>query len=79
MSRPARARGLKQPQGILPAPEYPVAPPAGAWIETHVRLQFCVYKIVAPPTGAWIVKPNMTNGRGTGAAVAPRAGAWIET
>ncbi len=34
MSRPAWARGLKQPKSLL-KPFWPVAPRVGAWIETE--------------------------------------------
>ena len=57
----------------------PVAPRAGAWIETGA----CLYKshliiLVAPRAGAWIetrirLPPLYFD------FVAPRAGAWIET
>ena len=31
-----------------------VAPPAGAWIETHPASTRCLWISVAPPAGAWI-------------------------
>ena len=33
---------------------HPVAPPAGAWIETNYLLVICHLTKVAPPAGAWI-------------------------
>ena len=56
----------------------PVAPPAGAWIETGAKQSEVFCNPVAPPAGAWIETDKtlsvfaLTN-------VAPPAGAWIET
>ena len=58
--------------------ECAVAPRAGAWIETMLRIRILAALIVAPRAGAWIE----TRRNGTCRvryAVAPRAGAWIET
>jgi len=56
----------------------PVAPHAGAWIETCIREHSTIPQIVAPHAGAWIetwhyVRPLAP------CMVAPHAGAWIET
>ena len=53
-SRPARARGLKLAVCVCRVVVAPVAPRAGAWIET-MAVQEC-YQIarVAPRAGAWI-------------------------
>ena len=46
-----------------------VAPPAGAWIETHYGLLLTMVGWVAPPAGAWIEtsslagKANTSNSR----------------
>ena len=54
MSRPPRARGLKQVHvGRLVKREH-VAPPAGAWIETRKLAVSEDFNFVAPPAGAWI-------------------------
>ena len=54
MSRPARARGLKQ--GVTSGPTVPVgvAPRAGAWIETMPASLGLPMTWVAPRAGAWI-------------------------
>ena len=56
----------------------PVAPHAGAWIETFVPLSSYLISNVAPHAGAWIETPGATP-ISPGALVAPHAGAWIET
>ncbi len=77
-SRPTRARGLKQGNGQPQMGGYPVAPHAGAWIETIVDKAGRQWTSVAPHAGAWIetfahlVFPVVVG-------VAPHAGAWIET
>ena len=55
-----------------------VAPPAGAWIETHDRFRLPENRPVAPPAGAWIETVHNFN-RLIEEGVAPPAGAWIET
>ena len=56
----------------------PVAPRAGAWIETSMVSALYSAARVAPRAGAWIetFQNVLSNGFET---VAPRAGAWIET
>ncbi len=53
-SHPTRVRGSKPCRLWLPLPTWPVAPHAGAWIETtqQARLEHCLD--VAPHAGAWI-------------------------
>ena len=53
MSRPPRARGLKQEE-LTQALNIGVAPPAGAWIETGQPGIRHALEVVAPPAGAWI-------------------------
>ena len=54
MSRPPRARGLKQRGLREGVGAVMVAPPTGAWIETgYLDIRYHVLA-VAPPTGAWI-------------------------
>src|SRR5690554_3783169 len=78
MSRPSRARGLKQEvQRPLLTPDE-VAPFAGAWIETSIERGFPSRPCVAPFAGAWIETPPCSMGNRS-TAVAPFAGAWIET
>ena len=69
-------RGLK-PDYKKTVPSNPVAPHAGAWIETV--LQACIDEIasVAPHAGAWI--ETLCNAYILLKQVAPHAGAWIET
>ncbi len=72
-----RGRGLKHP-GPHPNPQGPVAPYAGAWIETAMLQRFATIEMVAPYAGAWIetqVRPALFGQED----VAPYAGAWIET
>ncbi len=56
----------------------PVAPRAGAWIETSWPCNSTSSVRVAPRAGAWIETSPESNGV-TRTRVAPRAGAWIET
>jgi len=53
MSRPARARGLKQMLHVG-LEISGVAPRTGAWIETSPCAFFTPASVVAPRTGAWI-------------------------
>ena len=70
-------RGLKL-QGVENAPtSLPVAPHAGAWIETY-GLSSSSWSWVAPHAGAWI-ETKKRRYRLVFIAVAPHAGAWIET
>ena len=55
-----------------------VAPHAGAWIETWIRLWPSESPMVAPHAGAGIETPLMRVTTSV-AVVAPHAGAWIET
>ena len=54
MSLPPRERGLKLFVVLLSMSLHPVAPPAGAWIETFASEQMRANIDVAPPAGAWI-------------------------
>ena len=56
----------------------PVAPYAGAWIETGKETQHPKPTIVAPYAGAWI-ETSVDLPAPFGPIVAPYAGAWIET
>ena len=56
----------------------PVAPHAGAWIETLSRLAYMYDAVVAPHAGAWI-ETVILNLHQCSGRVAPHAGAWIET
>jgi len=56
----------------------PVAPRAGAWIETVAIAGTRAVSWVAPRAGAWIETWYGID-RAVGREVAPRAGAWIET
>ena len=49
MSRPPRARGLKQTITFSEAQKWLVAPPAGAWIETAYALYDRLAKLSRPP------------------------------
>src|SRR2546429_178957 len=53
-------------------------PSRGAWIETRLRGQWDVCRVVAPHRGAWIEtdRPLAALRR---SRVAPHTGAWIET
>ena len=53
-SRPPRARGLKLVKTHSVGTSFPVAPPAGAWIETEKSNIGIKQGAVAPPAGAWI-------------------------
>ena len=78
LSRPARARGLKQLFAFQGRRLRPVAPRAGAWIETIRVLALVSPLTVAPRAGAWI-ETNVVRYLVFNETVAPRAGAWIET
>ena len=54
LSRPTRARGLKPRTDVEFRVPLPVAPHAGAWIETWSRIRGRGRDIVAPHAGAWI-------------------------
>ncbi len=54
MSRPTRARGLKRYTAISGRSKKPVAPHAGAWIETVCCPSYKRPIVVAPHAGAWI-------------------------
>ena len=53
-SLPSRERGLKQHSIYFACRLVPVAPFAGAWIETNHRKVIVVQNFVAPFAGAWI-------------------------
>ena len=78
MSLPMRERGLKRGLCFLQRPHPPVAPHAGAWIETIYHGKFAYLNKVAPHAGAWIETVNSLTGL-ISIGVAPHAGAWIET
>ena len=73
-----RVRGLKLAGASTPANCDPVAPHAGAWIETLGGLTMPYRIAVAPHAGAWIETTSRSAIAGT-VVVAPHAGAWIET
>jgi len=54
MSHPARVRGLKRGHAMGDMGKLPVAPRAGAWIETSPRKPSPLWVPVAPRAGAWI-------------------------
>jgi len=69
---------LKLNNYIMSKGKDPVAPRAGAWIETQPS-EWCSHpEFVAPRAGAWIETGNNPRLQDQ-AKVAPRAGAWIET
>ena len=78
MSLPARERGLKQLRYPGCLQKHPVAPRAGAWIETYASETIVLGGEVAPRAGAWIETRFGAIARRE-IQVAPRAGAWIET
>ncbi len=53
-SLPLRERGLKLSPEVPLFFIIPVAPPAGAWIETTQQRDTPSVDFVAPPAGAWI-------------------------
>ncbi|SLM19115.1 hypothetical protein SPIRO4BDMA_50630 [uncultured spirochete] len=63
VSRPPRARGLKQSVHTAYDQMGAVAPPAGAWIETEAERRTAGVAQVAPPAGAWIetMKPSYSS------------------
>ena len=88
-SPPTRGRGLKlngQTGHLERNPIKPVAPYAGAWIETCCGLDWRIDQVpaapssirVAPYAGAWIETSTLGPDEAT-LRVAPYAGAWIET
>ena len=57
-----------------------VAPHAGAWIETAMKLTIHEFaQLVAPHAGAWIETDECALCLALSTHVAPHAGAWIET
>jgi len=78
LSRPVRARGLKHRVGEVRCTPLPVAPRAGAWVETASSTRSTKATTVAPRAGAW-VETQMVAVTCVPSAVAPRAGAWVET
>ena len=73
-----RERGLKQNLSAYATPQVPVAPHAGAWIETQSHCRYAPLQNVAPHAGAWI-ETTITSNVCPSDDVAPHAGAWIET
>ena len=71
-------RGLKLSPAADRLLAIPVAPLAGAWIETLVNYLICGWDKVAPLAGAWIETPARKT-ETSSCGVAPLAGAWIET
>ena len=78
MSLPTRERGLKLKYLQTGKSLTPVAPHAGAWIETIDEQQDDEHVFVAPHAGAWIETANGSTST-LSSRVAPHAGAWIET
>ena len=78
MSPPVRGRGLKLVLIQTYRLQQPVAPRAGAWIETEDVVLNDADCAVAPRAGAWI-ETREIGYKDPIVAVAPRAGAWIET
>jgi len=72
LSRPARARGLKLFTHPAILWKQPVAPRAGAWIETVIKVYLVHGSFVAPRAGAWI--ETMAKAQLSGATIsrAPR-------
>ena len=56
-----------------------VAPRAGAWIETAVKVDRTLASTVSPPARGRGLKHVAQRRHPGGGRVAPRAGAWIET
>lgn len=78
MSRPMRARGLKPLSCFDRGWSGSVAPLAGVWIETRIKVTYRHAAMVAPHAGAWIetlrsLRTPLIRW------VAPHVGAWIET
>ena len=69
---------MKQPESQRRLVWRPVAPLAGAWIETGLPVWDRWGMCVAPLAGAWIETPYHSNSNDS-KPVAPLAGAWIET
>ena len=78
MSPPMRGRGLKHSPQTCQDIQDPVAPHAGAWIETENLRMVTGSPTVAPHAGAWI-ETGYPNPSPCNDGVAPHAGAWIET
>ena len=57
----------------------PVAPHAGAWIETSAQVTLCDAAPESHPTRVRGLKPGLPVERLPKLDVAPHAGAWIET
>ena len=77
-SPPVRGRGLKRAMVEVYRMLHPVAPRAGAWIET-VKLQYDQDAFMSPPVRGRGLKLSQNVMSRSGFDVAPRAGAWIET
>jgi len=78
-SRPPRARGLKHYTFVHINFSSFVAPPAGAWIETSLRVGGAPVSNWSRPPRARGLKHGKRASIGIINKVAPPAGAWIET
>ena len=78
LSRPPRARGLKQALTVTSPRLHRVAPPAGAWIETPLQ-SFNRSQLPSRPPLARGLKHVGSLLQEEFRQVAPSAGAWIET
>ena len=78
MSRPARARGLKQRLAQSPHAGRVSRPARARGLKLLCLAAYFLGDRVAPRTGAWIETTPRHQPSGT-SAVAPRTGAWIET
>ena len=58
-SPPVRGRGLKLDTDTDTDTDTPVAPRAGAWIETQLTNISADWDVVAPRAGAWIETPGI--------------------
>ena len=72
LSHPSRVRGLKQTHSLQQRQLSPVAPLAGAWIETFKKTYFDTTLQVAPLAGAWIETPRFTPTRQATGGRTPR-------
>ena len=77
-SPPARGRGSKRSPDSQTGPPPPVAPCAGAWVETVEAGEADALFVVAPCAGAW-VETRQRTAACLLCSVAPCAGAWVET
>ena len=78
-SPPARGRGLKLVDPRAALRDHPVAPRAGAWIETSKTRWRTWARSSSPPARGRGLKRLHGYEDNRHRRVAPRAGAWIET